>query len=210
MSPMLKPLILPLLVEEERRRELQQTSAEGEHAVTYYTHNLSSPDIASPSPLPLTPTSARNHSRYPGSASSLASVSSESLVSPVQPAHPTNKNSKTQLPDVQEEPLEREEEDYTVIPDYHEPDPRLYDCLCKATAAVAFHRVLTLNQATSRVDTAASSLRARQSTPTWLATSTTTLASSATATSQVALGKRRDGTGPTPVSRVGAPGSARG
>ncbi|KAK0611877.1 hypothetical protein B0T14DRAFT_440198 [Immersiella caudata] len=129
MSPMLKPLILPLLVEEEKRRELQQTSAEGEHAVTYYTHNLSSPDIASPSPLPLTPTSARNHSRYPGSASSLASVSSESLVSPVQPAHPPNKNSKTQLPDVQEEPLEREE-DYTVIPDYHEPDPRLYDCLC--------------------------------------------------------------------------------
>ncbi|KAK4445913.1 hypothetical protein QBC34DRAFT_154043 [Podospora aff. communis PSN243] len=139
MSPRLKPLILPQLVEEKRKLELQvqvqvqQTSLESEHAVIYHTHNSSSPDIASPSPLPLTPTSVRNHSRYPGSASSLASVSSESLVSPVQPVHPvhpTNKTSKSQLPDVQEEPLEREEEDYTVIPDYREPGPGLYDCLC--------------------------------------------------------------------------------
>ncbi|KAK0649573.1 hypothetical protein B0T16DRAFT_324818 [Cercophora newfieldiana] len=139
MSPRLKPLILPQLVEEKRKLELQHTPAatveggEQLHAVIYHTHNnnSSSPDIASPSPLPLTPTSARTHSRYPGSASSLASVSSESLASPVQPAHPTNKNSKSsQLPDVQEEPLEREEEDYTVIPDYREPGPGLYDCLC--------------------------------------------------------------------------------
>jgi len=143
MSPRLKPLLLPQLVEEKRKLELElQQAAEDEHehgpehAVAYYTHNRSSPDIASPSPV--TPTSARAHSRFPGSASSLTSVSSDSPASPAQSVHPTNKSSKSQLPDVQEEPLEREEEDATVLPDYREPRPGLYDCLCMSTSVASF------------------------------------------------------------------------
>lgn len=137
MSPKLKPLLLPQLVEEKRKLELglQQHSnaAETDHAVTalYYARNSSAPDIFAPPMCPATPTSTRAHSRFPGSASSLSSLSSDSPLSPL-PALPTNNKSgsKSQLPDVQEDPLEREDEDFTVIPDYREPEPGLYDCLC--------------------------------------------------------------------------------
>ncbi|KAK0724408.1 hypothetical protein B0H67DRAFT_481015 [Lasiosphaeris hirsuta] len=129
MSPRLKPLILPQLVEERRKLELQQ-AADGEHTYIYYTHSSSSSDVASPSPV--TPTFSRTHSRFSGSNSSLTSSCSESLspTSPAQPQH-ANKNSKSQLPDVQEDPLEREDEDNTVMP-YSVSDREfgLYDCLC--------------------------------------------------------------------------------
>lgn len=132
MSPGLKPLILPQLVEEKRRMELHQAT-EGDHTVIYYTHSSSSSDLASPSPV--TPTSSRTHLRYSGSSSSLASAPSESPASPAQPPHGANK-SKSQLPDVQEDPSEREEEDNTVIADYSDPGPGLYDCLCMLSASL--------------------------------------------------------------------------
>ena len=127
MSPKLKPLLLPQLVEEKRKLELQQ-AADGEHTFIYYTHSSSSSDVASPSPA--TPTFPRSHSRYSGSASSLASSCSDSPASPSQPTLAVTKTSKSQLPDVQEDPLEREEEDNTVVPGFCEVGTGLYDCLC--------------------------------------------------------------------------------
>ena len=114
MSPGLKPLLLPQLVEEKRKLELQRMDDR--------TNSVSSSDLTSP----VTPTFARTHLRFSTSLSSLSSVSSESPVSPTQPTHPTNK-SKSQLPDVQEDPLERDEDDTIVADDA----TGLYDCLCK-------------------------------------------------------------------------------
>ncbi|KAK3935385.1 hypothetical protein QBC46DRAFT_271883 [Diplogelasinospora grovesii] len=129
MSPRLKPLILPQLVEERRKMELQQLD-DGEHSYVYYTHNSSSSDIASPSPV--TPTFSRSgHSRYSGSTSSLEMMTpscSESPASPTQHAH-ANKNKSSQLPDVQEDPLEREEENTNVVQEPCERVFRPYDFL---------------------------------------------------------------------------------
>ncbi|KAK1760066.1 hypothetical protein QBC47DRAFT_291275 [Echria macrotheca] len=127
MSPRLKPLLLPQLVEEKRKLELLQAE-NGEHTLIYYPHSSSTSDLTSPSPA--TPGFSRTHSRYSSSASSLASSSSDSPSSPSQPTHTAGKNSKSQLPDVQEDPSEREEEDHTVVPDCLGPETGLYDCLC--------------------------------------------------------------------------------
>ncbi|KAK0630509.1 hypothetical protein B0T17DRAFT_590000 [Bombardia bombarda] len=139
MSPKLKPLILPQLVEERRKQELQhQQLNDAEHAYMYSSHSSSSSDIASPSPV--TPTFSRNgNARYSASASTssletMPSSCSESPASPMQPpAHNNNSkaSSKSQLPDVQEDPLEREEdEDTTPVPGYGDSEFGLYDCLC--------------------------------------------------------------------------------
>ncbi|OLN85177.1 hypothetical protein CCHL11_06333 [Colletotrichum chlorophyti] len=128
MSPKLKPLLLPQLVEERRRFEEQQPEmAEGdtEHQYVYYTTNSSSSDVASP----VTPTfSTRGHLRYSSSTSSLdlpPSYYNESPTSPTSTIH--TKSSKRPLPDVQEEPLERDELDESTI--LAEPFD-LYNCLC--------------------------------------------------------------------------------
>ncbi|KAK3385671.1 hypothetical protein B0H63DRAFT_186394 [Podospora didyma] len=136
MSPGLKPLILPQLVEERKKQqELQQQAiadSEATSASFYYNHNSSASDLASLSPV--TPTFSRTaHSRYSGSSTSLdmaASSSSDSPASPSQPVHASKTNSKTQLPDVQEDPLEREEEDITLVPEHIDHQFGLYDCLC--------------------------------------------------------------------------------
>jgi len=138
MSPKLKPLILPQLVEERRKLEVQQavaltasttiTTADADLSNVYYTTNSSSSDVASP----VTPTfSTRGHLRYSSSTSSLElpPACADSPASPTQSAH---KVGKRLLPDVQEEPMEREElverdDDTTVLPERF----GLYDCLCE-------------------------------------------------------------------------------
>ncbi|KAK4107192.1 hypothetical protein N656DRAFT_793345 [Canariomyces notabilis] len=138
MSPKLKPLLLPQLVEERKKLELQQTN-DGENTYVFYTYNSSSSDLASPSPV--TPTFSRaGHSRFSGSVSSLEIPThscSESPASPgpvPQPPH-VNKTTKPQLPDVQEEPLEREEEGTIAMPDFSDHEAGLYDCLCDTPCA---------------------------------------------------------------------------
>ena len=130
MAPDLKPLLLPQLVEERRRLETQAQHAlmtqhapsEFDLSIIYYTTNSSSSDVGSP----VTPTfSARGHLRYSSSVSSLdlPFTFAEPPSSPSQQAHPA-KLCVRQLPDVEEEPMERGEFD---LPE------DLYDCLCKTS-----------------------------------------------------------------------------
>lgn len=83
----------------------------------YSADNTSSSDIASP----VTPTFSQRsgHMRYSSSSSSLelmppAPLCTDNPVSPTQLAY-TSKSVKTQLPDVQEDPAEREEEEHTLV-----------------------------------------------------------------------------------------------
>ncbi|KAK2006323.1 hypothetical protein LZ32DRAFT_101845 [Colletotrichum eremochloae] len=128
MSPKLKPLLLPQLVEERRKTEdLQLALPEGEMdgQYVYCTTNSSSSDVASP----VTPTfSTRGHLRYSSSTSSLDLPPPLLNDSPSSPTSTTNtKSSKRPLPDVQEEPLERDElEESTILAEPFD----LYDCLC--------------------------------------------------------------------------------
>lgn len=128
MSPKLKPLLLPQLVEarDQRRRWEVQTSSpqvECDLSHVYYTTNSSSSDITSP----VTPTfSAKGHYRFSSSTSSLdlPPQLQETPVSPTQSTHPkTNSATKRQLPDVQEEePMEPVQD---TVDHYG-----LYSCLC--------------------------------------------------------------------------------
>lgn len=129
MSPKLKPLLLPQLVEERRKWEVQQSSPDCERDLSYvyYTTNSSSSDVASP----VTPTfSPKGHFRVSSSTSSLdlppSLQESQSPVSPTQQIH--TKTPKRLLPDVQEEPLEPEDSIHSgEIPDHF----GLFDyCLC--------------------------------------------------------------------------------
>ena len=126
MSPMLKPLLLPQLVEERRKRESmeQMSDSEMDLSSSFHTQNLSASDI----PSPITPTfSNRGHLRYPSSASSTESTYHSSVSdSPSSPSFVGSKTGKRSLPDVQEEPHERDE-DFDMFEDGNE----LYDCLCK-------------------------------------------------------------------------------
>lgn len=117
MSPKLKPLLLPQLVEERRKRESMSDSEMDLSSASFYTQNSSASEI----PSPVTPTfSTRGHLRYPSSASSIES-------SPSSPTFIGTKTSKRSLPDVQEEPQEREE-DFDIFDDENELDY----CLCKS------------------------------------------------------------------------------
>lgn len=123
MSPKLKPLLLPQLVEERRKRE-SMSDSEMDLSISLYTQNSSTSEI----PSPITPTfSTRGHLRYPSSASSIESPFYNSVTdSPTSPSFVGPKAGKRSLPDVQEEPHERED-DY----DMFEYRKELYDCLCK-------------------------------------------------------------------------------
>ncbi|KAL2022161.1 hypothetical protein VTK56DRAFT_5990 [Thermocarpiscus australiensis] len=131
MSPRLKPLLLPQLVEERRKLELQQAH-EGDHTYVYYTDGSSSSDLTLLSPL--TPTfSCASYSRLSGSASSLEMTMPSCSNSPASPLPlpQLNKTSKSPLPDVKEDPLEREEEEEsTAVPEHSDREFDLYDCLC--------------------------------------------------------------------------------
>jgi hypothetical protein len=122
MSPKLKPLLLPQLVEERRKRE-SMSDSDMDLSSSYYTQNSSASEI----PSPVTPTfSSRGHLRYPSSASSIeSSYHSSGIESPTSPSFIGSKTGKRSLPDVQEEPQERE--DFDMFDDAND----LYDCLCK-------------------------------------------------------------------------------
>lgn len=129
MSKMLKPLILPQLVEERRQRE-SLAESEMELSPAYYTHNSSVTDL----PSPVTPTfSTRSHLRYSSSASSMdVSLNTPSTDSPSSPTFIALKSAKRPLPDVQEEPQERDE-DFEMF----DTAGDLYDCLCKLLSLYA-------------------------------------------------------------------------
>lgn len=123
MSLGLKPLLLPRLVEERRKLDddLENQLPPPPQAQTqplqhlqslYYAHDSSSSDLASPSPVAST-FSRSNHLRLSGSSSSLeltTSPGTDSPASPTQSLHAA-RPSKSQLPDVAEEPLERDDEE---------------------------------------------------------------------------------------------------
>ncbi|KAK3997745.1 hypothetical protein QBC44DRAFT_45173 [Cladorrhinum sp. PSN332] len=121
MSPRLQTALrLPL---DGTKHELQTDDQQQPNA--FYTYNSSSSDLALPSPV--TPTFSRSsHARFSGSSSSLEIT--ESPVSPTQPSH-VSKPAKSPLPDVQEDPLEREDDDNTLILN-GDHDLGLYGCLC--------------------------------------------------------------------------------
>ncbi|KAH7407679.1 hypothetical protein BKA64DRAFT_427855 [Cadophora sp. MPI-SDFR-AT-0126] len=123
MSPKLKPLLLPQLVEERRKRESTSDAEIDLASSSFYTQNSSASDI----PSPVTPTfSTRGHMPYPSSASSVESSFHNSTTdSPSSPTFIGTRASKRSLPDVQEEPQEREE-DFDIFDD----EDDLYDCLC--------------------------------------------------------------------------------
>ncbi|KAK4154485.1 hypothetical protein C8A00DRAFT_42711 [Chaetomidium leptoderma] len=131
MSSGLKPLLLPRLVEE--RRKLEQQDTDGEQTSSCYAYDSSSSDLASPSPIAST-FSRTNHLRLSGSSSSLELTSSpctDSPASPTQSLH-ASRPSKSQLPDVLEEPSEREEEEPPATPPKHsDREFGFHDyCLC--------------------------------------------------------------------------------
>jgi hypothetical protein len=95
---------------------------------SFYTQSSSTSEI----PSPVTPTfSTRGHLRYSSSASSIESPFHASVTeSPSSPTFVGQKRAANSLPDVQEEPHEREEEF-----DMFEDSDDLYNCLCKLFGA---------------------------------------------------------------------------
>ncbi|KAJ9421532.1 hypothetical protein QL093DRAFT_2289897 [Fusarium oxysporum] len=87
MSPRLKPLLLPQLVEERRKWEVQQGSPETDLSYIYYTTNSSSSDITSP----ITPTFSpgKGHFRMSSSTSSLDLPPQLNETPPLEPEHNT-------------------------------------------------------------------------------------------------------------------------
>ncbi len=124
---MLKPLLLPQLVEERRKVE-DGPAMEDEYPYISRTTNSSTSDIISP----ITPTfSARGHFRGSSSTSSLDLSFLQIQDGPTSPTHQSlTQPSKRPLPDVQEEPLDREVESVESRPSIAD-DFGLYSCLCK-------------------------------------------------------------------------------
>ncbi|ATY65548.1 hypothetical protein A9K55_001968 [Cordyceps militaris] len=117
MSPKLKPLLLPQLVEQRKRSDsASQTSSPdpnggvilGPWPYVFDAPNSSSSDITSP----VTPTfSTRGHVRMSSSQSSLdlPPLPQDGYVSPSVLPSTLTKTATRQLPDVEEEPLEKEQ-----------------------------------------------------------------------------------------------------
>lgn len=117
-----------------------QHSESREQSFVYVNTNSSCSDLTSP----LTPTFSAHgssHLRYASSTSSLdllTSTSSSCSDVPVSPAPPVlpphtataTNNTKRPLPDVQEDPLEREDDEPTLTGLTDEQLESLYDCLC--------------------------------------------------------------------------------
>jgi hypothetical protein len=128
MSPKLKPLLLPQLVEERRKRESVSDSEMDLSSSYCYSQNSSASEI----PSPVTPTFSTRHLRYPSSTSSIESTYHASVnESPSSPTFADPKSGKRSLPDVQEEPHERDE-DFDM---FDEPNDS-YECLCKLECGV--------------------------------------------------------------------------
>ncbi|KOS18521.1 hypothetical protein ESCO_001421 [Escovopsis weberi] len=118
----LAPASLPGLAQDPKMLDERVVSLEGcDLTYVYYTTNSSCSDITSP----ITPTfSARSHLRCSSSASSLE-LPPQPLEGPGSPCPVSTKASLRHLPDVQEEPLERDD-DQDSLSDYFD----LYSCLC--------------------------------------------------------------------------------
>ncbi|KAL7793819.1 hypothetical protein V8C37DRAFT_409397 [Trichoderma ceciliae] len=142
MSPQLRELLLPQLAQDRKSCSMEE-SVVGLEACdltyVYYTTNSSSSDVASP----LTPTFSNRGVplRYSSSTSSLELPQpppppQEGPASPISQHAAASKSSIRQLPDVQEEPLEREDEDRGGDEDdYYDDGDDLSDnfgmyCLC--------------------------------------------------------------------------------
>lgn len=128
MSPKLKPLLLPQLVEERRRREsIAELEMDLSTSSSFYSQT------SSEVPSPVTPTFSRGHFRYPSSASSIESPFNTTLFVESPSASPifVPQPSKRLLPDVQEEPHNERDEDFDMFDDSED----LYDCLCKSVRA---------------------------------------------------------------------------
>jgi hypothetical protein len=142
MSSGLKPLLLPRLVEE--RRKLEHHDNDGEQTSLYSTHDSSSSDLASPSPIAST-FSRTNHSRLSSSSSSLELTSPPCIDSPVSPTQSlhTSRPSKAALPDVEEEPWEKEEEEPATPPKHSHREFGYPDyCLCTCCRSASLPRPL--------------------------------------------------------------------
>ncbi len=137
MSPSLKPLLLPQLVQERRKHDKMQqntaTVATGfttDSPISFLTANSSSSDVTSP----LTPTfSTRGHLRHSSSTSSLDSPPQlqDTPSSPIQA--PSIKLNKRQLADVQEEPVDTDA--FVETTDQFGDRFGLYSCLCTLLSA---------------------------------------------------------------------------
>lgn len=128
MSSGLKPLLLAQLPE---ARAKQEPPPDHDGDLPYNASNSSSSDIASLSPITST-FSRTGCSRFSGSASSLELAAPSPFDSPASPTQlHVGKNTKSPLPDVQEDPLEREDEDPAPESECDVPDFGLYDCLCR-------------------------------------------------------------------------------
>ncbi|KHN94353.1 uncharacterized protein MAM_07782 [Metarhizium album ARSEF 1941] len=137
MTPRLKPLLLPQLVEQRLggRTEKQQVNEHGNGSSTmaapdqgdlsfvYYTTNSSASDITSP----VTPIfSPKGHNRFSSSTSSLELPMQMPQECPASPSQTSSAMSTLrQLPDVEEEPLDRGEDTATLSDQFG-----LYSCLC--------------------------------------------------------------------------------
>ncbi|CAG8972410.1 hypothetical protein HYALB_00001098 [Hymenoscyphus albidus] len=145
MSPILKPLLLPRMVEERRQRE-GILDAEMDLSSTSFCSQTSSSDV----PSPVTPNFSRQgHMRYSSSTSSIESTFHAALTdSPSSPTFVGSKSSKRSLPDVQEEPQERDE-DFDMFDDAVDDD--LYDCLCDSQQCL--HRDPTMAQSSEQLST---------------------------------------------------------
>lgn len=124
MSPKLKPLLLPQLVEARKKLDGQQDSD--------CPYSSSSSDLASPSPITSTFSRTTAHTRFSGSSSSLELTTPPCFDTPASPSQSLHmgRNSLSLLPDVQEEPPEKEDGDVTAMLDDGYCDFGLYDCLC--------------------------------------------------------------------------------
>ncbi|ROV92167.1 hypothetical protein VMCG_09303 [Cytospora schulzeri] len=127
-------------VAQDDQQSAAQQSESREQSFVYVNTNSSCSDLTSP----LTPTFSAhgsNHLRYASSTSSLdlqTTTSSTCSDTPVSPAPPavsshnatTTSNAKRPLPDVQEDPLEREDDEPTLTRLTDDQIDSLYDCLC--------------------------------------------------------------------------------
>ncbi|OAA45566.1 hypothetical protein NOR_03355 [Metarhizium rileyi] len=133
MTPQLKPLLLPQLVEQRFGRPAEKQHVNGPSAMAtpdhgdlsylYYTANSSASDITSP----VTPIfSPKSHQRFSSSTSSLELPAQPPLECPTSPSQTSSTmSSLRQLPDVEEEPLDRGEDTATLSDQFG-----LYSCLC--------------------------------------------------------------------------------
>ncbi|RYP27355.1 hypothetical protein DL767_007727 [Monosporascus sp. MG133] len=129
MSPQLRPLQLPLIVEERRKREEAQAETAGD--VSYRAYSIDSGSSDAPSPV--TPIFTLGPLLFSSSTSSFEIATSATSESPASPAQSAQLSNKRVLTDVQEEPHEPADSDNDV--DYDDDDALsdqfdLCNCLC--------------------------------------------------------------------------------